>query len=145
MPVPIFDLLRMRFVSRVPLFTLLFCLPLLAVGQTLSFSDDVRTVTTLAANTTATLTGKAELHVTGTGDPMPNCVINLNSPDAWFFMEYMAPSKVASTFLSRVSVSGANAVLDSNVRHRGNPLPARESGVEIRGRTLDSATPAKPM
>ena len=40
-------------------------------------------------------------------------MIHLNSPDAWFLMTGIAPSQVASTFLSRVRVNGANAVLDA--------------------------------
>ncbi len=98
-----------------PLLAILCFVPLLAAGQTLNITNDVQSVATLT-NTTATLTGKAELHVTGTGDPIPGCVIHLNSPDAWLFMDNIAPSVVASTFVSRMRVSGANAVLDTNVR-----------------------------
>ncbi|MGV3533173.1 MAG: glycosyl hydrolase, partial [Chthoniobacteraceae bacterium] len=90
-------------------------LPLLAPGQTLNLHDDVQTVATLT-NTTATLSGKAELHVTGTGDPLTGSTIHLNSEDAWFFLPNIGPSQVVSTFLSRVRVSGATAVVDSNVR-----------------------------
>lgn len=94
---------------------LLLCAPLLAVGQTLTISNDIQTVATLTT-TTVTMTAKAELHVTGTGDPIPGCIVNLNSADAWFFMDNLQPSVVASTFLSRVRVNGAAAVLDANVR-----------------------------
>ncbi len=87
----------------------------LAFSQTLSLNDDIQRVATLAS-TTATLTGVSELHVTGTGDPISGSIINLNTPDAWFFLDNIAPSTVSSTFLSRVRVNGANAVLDSNVR-----------------------------
>ena len=86
-----------------------------AEAQTLNLTNKVQTVATLT-NTTATLAGKAELHVTGTGDPIPGCVVNLTTVDAWFFLENIAPSVVASTFLSRVRVSGAAAVLDGNAR-----------------------------
>ncbi|MEO7319791.1 MAG: LamG-like jellyroll fold domain-containing protein [Chthoniobacteraceae bacterium] len=88
--------------------------PLLAAGQTLNINNDVQTVATLT-NTTVTMTGKAELHVTGAGDPITGCVINLNSAEAWFFLDNIAPSQ-ASTFLGRVRVNGAAAVLDTNVR-----------------------------
>jgi regulation of enolase protein 1 (concanavalin A-like superfamily) len=86
-----------------------------AFSQTLNLSDDIHRVATLAS-TTATLTGVSELHITGTGDPFSGSIINLNTPDAWFFLDNIAPSTVASTYLSRVRVNGANAVLDSNVR-----------------------------
>jgi hypothetical protein len=86
-----------------------------AFSQTLNLSDDIHRVATLAS-TTATLTGVSELHITGTGDPFSGSIINLNTPDAWFFLDNIVPSTVSSSFLSRVRVNGANAVLDSNVR-----------------------------
>src|SRR5436190_17818 len=92
-----------------------FALPLLAVAQTLDIHDAVRTYTALT-NTIVTMSGRAELRITGTNDPIPGCVINLNSPDAWVLMTAIAPSQVNSTFLSRMRVNGANAVLDTNVR-----------------------------
>ena len=87
----------------------------LAFGQTLNVSNDIHRTSTLTS-TTATLTGVSELHVTGTGDPISGSVINLNTADAWFFLDNIAPSTVASTFLGRVQVNGAAAVLDANVR-----------------------------
>ncbi len=94
---------------------LLLLFPLLLTAQTLDIRDAVKTYATLS-NTTVTMSGRAELRITGTGDPIPGSVIHLNSPDAWLLMTGLAPSQVASTFLSRVRVNGANAVLDSNVR-----------------------------
>jgi hypothetical protein len=84
-------------------------------AQTLSLHDAVRTLTTLT-NTTVTLSGRAELRITGTGNPISGSVIDLTSPDAWLLMTSIAPSQVASTFLSRVRVNGAIAVRDWNVR-----------------------------
>ena len=89
--------------------------PLVARAQTLTIHNDVQTVATLTS-TTATLTGKAELHVTGTGDPIVGCAIHLNSVDAWFYMENIKPSVVASTFMGRIFVNGAAAVNGTNVR-----------------------------
>lgn len=86
-----------------------------AAAQTLDIHDAVRSYTTLS-NTTVTMTGRAELRVTGTGDPIGGSIIHLNSPDAWLLLPAIAPSQVASTFLSRVRVNGASAVLDGNVR-----------------------------
>src|SRR5687767_14288862 len=100
---------------RGDLLAALLSLPLGAFAQTLSIHDDVQTYATLS-NTIATLTGRAQLRITGPGDPIPGCTIHLNSPDAWFFMTGIAPSQVASTFLSRVRVNGANALRDGNVR-----------------------------
>src|SRR3954454_16882773 len=67
-------------------------------AQVLTINNDVQTYATLAS-TTATLTGKAELHITGTGDPIIGCTIQLNSTDAWFFMEKITPAAVVYTFL----------------------------------------------
>lgn len=94
---------------------LLLLFPLLLTAQTLDIHDAVKTFATLS-NTTVTMSGRAELRITGTGDPIPGSIIHLNSPDAWVLMTALAPSQVASTFLNRVRVNGANAVLDSNVR-----------------------------
>ena len=96
-------------------FALVVFFPRLASAQTLDIHDAVRTYATLS-NTVVTMTGRAELRVTGTNDPIPGCLIHLDSPDAWLLLENLAPSRVASTFLSRVRVNGANAVLDGNVR-----------------------------
>ena len=97
------------------LLALLLLTPLLATGQTLDIRDAVKSFATLS-NTTVTLSGRAELRVTGTNDPLPGCVIHLNSPDAWLLLSSIAPSQVAATFLGRVRVNGAVAVLNGNVR-----------------------------
>ena len=94
---------------------LLSAWPLRASAQTLNINNDAQTYATLT-NTTVTMTGRAELRITGAGDPIAGCTINLNSPDAWFYMTSILPSTVSSTFLSRVRVNGAAAVLDTNVR-----------------------------
>lgn len=84
-------------------------------AQSLNIVNNVHRVATLT-NTTAFLAGRSELHVTGGGDPIPGCTIHLNSPDSWFFMSAFTPSQVTATFLSRVRVSGAVALIDQNVR-----------------------------
>lgn len=95
--------------------TLLILGPLAVRAQTLDLHDAVRTFGGLT-NTVVTMTGRAELRVTGTGNPLPGSVIHLNSPDAWLLLPAIAPSQVASTLLGRVRVNGAAAVLDGNVR-----------------------------
>lgn len=89
--------------------------PLPAAAQTLSINNDIQTYATLS-NTSVTMAGKSELRITGSGDPIPGCVINLSSADAWVVMANVVPSQVVSTFLSRIQVNGAAAVVDSNVR-----------------------------
>lgn len=90
-------------------------LPLVVAGQTLHLEDDIRTYGGLT-NTVVTLSGRAGLQLTGSGDPMPGCVIELNAPDAWLLLSGVAPSQVASSLLGRVRVNGAPAVRDGNAR-----------------------------
>ncbi|HUR46359.1 MAG TPA: glycosyl hydrolase, partial [Candidatus Saccharimonadales bacterium] len=104
-----------RRLAWVILFALLLILAPFAHAETLDIQDAVRTYASLT-NTTVSLSGRAELRITGTGDPLPGCVIHLNSPDAWLLLPAIAPSQFASTLLSRVRVGGVNAVIDSNVR-----------------------------
>lgn len=89
-------------------------LPLLAVGQTLDLHDAVRSVARLT-DTTVTLTGRSELRVTGADDPLPGCVVHLNSPDAWLVLSGLRPSQ-AVALLGRVRVDGAAAERDVNTR-----------------------------
>lgn len=90
-------------------------LPWLVSAQTLDIQDSVRTYPGLT-NTVITLSGRAELRVTGPGDPLPGCVIHLNSPDSWLLLTDVLPSQVSSALLSRFRVNGAPAALDSNLR-----------------------------
>lgn len=73
--------------SRAPVVTLALAPDgrLLATGQALDIHDAVKSYATLS-NVTVTMTGRAELRVTGTNDPLPGCVIHLNSPDAWLLL-----------------------------------------------------------
>jgi len=94
----------------------MLCLfPLLATAQSLTITNGIQTYTGLT-NTTVTMTGRAELRVTATNNPIPGSLIHLNSPDAWLFLPGIRPSVVASTYLSQVRVNGANAVSGGNVR-----------------------------
>ena len=94
---------------------LLFLSPVVAFGQTLTIANDIQTYATLT-DTTVNLSGKSALHITGTGDPIPGCTINLNSDDAWFYLDNIRPDSVSSAFLGRIYVSGVGAVLGTNVR-----------------------------
>jgi hypothetical protein len=109
------ELERSATCPRAAILACLFLFPLLAAAQALHLHDAVRTFATLS-NTTVTMTGRAELRLAGAGDPMVGSFIHLNSPDAWLLLSSVAPSQVASAFLGRVRVNGANAVLNGNVR-----------------------------
>ncbi len=93
----------------------LFSWPLVAPSQAVALHDTVR-IAAGFTNSTITLSGRAELRVTGVGDPLPGCVIHLNSPDAWLLFSNVTPSSVAASLLTRVRVNGSVAALHSNVR-----------------------------
>ncbi len=63
-----------------------------------------------------TLSGTVQPHVTGGGDPFIGRIINFTSPDAWLFLDNIAPSTVASTLVKHFQVNGAAAALDANIR-----------------------------
>lgn len=86
-----------------------------AFADTLVFENEIAAYESLA-NTTVTLTGKSELHLTGAAGPLSGCQIHLNSDDAWLFLEKVRPSTASSSYLSQVRIRGAAAVLNSNVR-----------------------------
>lgn len=62
------------------------------------------------------LTGAIESHITGTGDPITGSTFNFTGPDGWLFLDNIAPSTVASKFLTQMLVNGTQAALDTNVR-----------------------------
>lgn len=90
-------------------------LPCAVRAQTLTISGDVQTHASLT-NTAVTLSGRAELRLTGTADPLAGCTVNLTSPDSWLIFTSIQPSTVISTYLSRVRVNGAAATNGTNVR-----------------------------
>src|ERR1041385_511939 len=99
----------------IPLTVLLAAVAPWAAAQTLEIHDAVRIYATLN-NTTVTMTGRAELRVTGTGNPIAGSFIHFDSPDAFLLLSAVSPSQVASTLLPHVKVNGAGAVLAGNVR-----------------------------
>jgi len=89
-------------------------IPLVGLGQDV-FEPNVQTVPSVS-NRMMRLSGTAELHITDTGNPLTNSVIDFRSPDAWVFLDNIAPSAVTSTLLNGMRVNGAPAVLDGNIR-----------------------------
>jgi hypothetical protein len=98
--------------DKVVLMFLLFAVA--AMAERWDLTDEIRTCRSLT-DTTAYLNGRSELHLTGSS-PLSGCQIHLNSPDVWLFLEQVKPSVVASTYLGQVKISGADAVLNGNVR-----------------------------
>jgi autotransporter-associated beta strand protein len=107
--------LKLRRCLPFGLVVLLLACPLLATAQTLSVTSGVHIYHALT-NTTVTLTGHSELRITASTQPMPGCIIHLNSPNAFFVLPNIKPSTVVSSLLGQVRVNGATAVADSNVR-----------------------------
>ncbi len=60
------------------------------------------------------LTGKQPLRVQA--DTLPTSAFNFDSPDAWLYIEGIAPSKVVSDHLQRILVYYEKAVVDGNIR-----------------------------
>jgi len=92
----------------------LACLSLGANAQIIDITNGVQKYASLAGST-LNLSGKCELWVTNSS-PLSGCLVNLNSPDAWLFLPSVKPSVTAAGYLSQVTVSGASAVADNNVR-----------------------------
>lgn len=84
-------------------------------AEPLVVNDDVQTVMMLV-DTEVTLSGRGELVVIGTGDPLPGSTVNFVSVDAWLRFPGLLPSEVRSNLLGRFRVNGVAAVLDGNVR-----------------------------
>ena len=87
--------------------------PLIDQGQTLNISSGLQTYLALS-NTVVTMTGRCELRVMGTNNPISGSIINLNAPDAWFFLPNLPPSVVSASYLGQVRVNGAAAVAGVN-------------------------------
>lgn len=85
-------------------------------AQTLSITNGVQTYSALNNNTVVTMTGRSELRLTATANPIPGCMINLNSADAWVLLPNIRPSVVQASYLSQFLVNGAAAALNTNIR-----------------------------
>lgn len=86
-----------------------------ANAQTLVISNGVHLLPGLT-NTTVILTGRCELRIIGTNNPVSGCTIHLNSSDAWLLLLNVKPSVAVSTVIPQVRINGAGAVADSNCR-----------------------------
>jgi hypothetical protein len=103
---------------RLEILLLLFFISFPPAGkaqQTLHISNSIRVYDALT-DTTVNMTGRSELHITAASNPIAGCLINLDSPDSWLFLENVQPSLVISNHLGQIHVSGAPALLNDNVR-----------------------------
>lgn len=63
-----------------------------------------------------TVSGKSELHITGTSSLLSNTEIDLTSMDAWLFFDNLRPQFVVDNLLAKVKVNGQAAVNKTNCR-----------------------------
>jgi hypothetical protein len=73
------------------------------------------TVTTIS-NRTITFQGTNEVHVTASSNPMPGTTIDMQSTDTWLFFDNIRPQTFATNYLSQITVNGAAAVANTNIR-----------------------------
>lgn len=69
-----------------------------------------------AFNTNFIVPGKTDLHLTGEHIPMVNSSVSLNSNQSWLFFDNISPSQVIEHWLEKVTVKGANAVNNPDLR-----------------------------
>ncbi|MBD0831550.1 glycosyl hydrolase [Aestuariibaculum sediminum] len=62
------------------------------------------------------LTGKGQVTLTSSSDPIVNSAIDLASPDAWVYFENLKPSQVATSYLNYFKVNGQDAAVGNNIR-----------------------------
>ncbi|RXK86013.1 glycosyl hydrolase [Filimonas effusa] len=69
-----------------------------------------------ATNTNFIVPGKTDFHLTGDYAPFINGTVALNSPDAWLFFDNVKPAVVLSKWMGNISINGAPAANNANVR-----------------------------
>jgi hypothetical protein len=89
-------------------------LPLPGYAQSISITNGVHKYP-LLAGATVVMSGRGELWVTNSSNPISGSTIHLNSTDAWLFLLGLKPS-VAALYLGQMRVNGATAIANGNVR-----------------------------
>ncbi|AXY72824.1 T9SS C-terminal target domain-containing protein [Paraflavitalea soli] len=67
-------------------------------------------------NTQYVVSGKTDLHLTGNWTPFVNSTVELNSNDAWLFIDNVKPSQVVANWLNKITINGLPAAGNPNVR-----------------------------
>ncbi len=98
-----------------PLLILFLFLSLTAGAQALDISSGVHNYDSLS-DTDVNLSGKSELHLATTGNPLPGSTVSINSEDAWLFFEHIKPSVVIENHLPQVTVFGDEITPNENAR-----------------------------
>lgn len=68
------------------------------------------------SDTSIVMSGRCELHVTGSSDLLDGCTVELGSTDAWVFLRNLRPSQVLAGYLDQFTVGGSTAIDGENVR-----------------------------
>src|ERR1035441_4179865 len=89
--------------------------PYVTSAQTLIITNGVQTYSVLNNNTVVTMTGRSELRLTAASNPIPNCTINLNSPDAWVLLPNIRPSVVQASYLGQFVDRKSTRLKSSNL------------------------------
>lgn len=84
--------------------------------STASYSDAGDVSRGFFFNTTATVSGKTNLHLTAEQTPFEGSTVNLQGDDAWLYFDYVKPSRVISDWLKSVKIGGAAAENGVNCR-----------------------------
>ena len=104
---------RPWFYRGVAYLLMLWIIPLRSQGQ-LVLSNQYYEVAALT-DSMIEMYGRSELHITGSDTPVSNSSINLNSINAWVFLDEVQPSLV-SALLPQFTVNGSAAQSGVNVR-----------------------------
>jgi len=84
----------------------------------LTLKDEVRAEERLA-NRRITLSGTADLRISGTGNPLARSMINFTSPDARLILEKVGASEAENSILPQLLIQDTPAATGSNVRIAG--------------------------
>lgn len=93
-----------------------FSAPYFLQAQTqLTIHNEIQTFESLV-NTTVTMSGESELHLTNSTNPLSESEIILQSDDAWVFFDKIKPSVASAQYLKQIKTGTDAAVLNKNVR-----------------------------
>lgn len=91
-------------------------IPLLTGKTYVNYSDAGDVSRGFFFNTTATVSGKTNLHLTAEQTPFEGSTIDLQGDDAWLYFDYVKPSRVISNWLESVKINGSKAENGKNCR-----------------------------
>ncbi|MDO3694326.1 glycosyl hydrolase [Wenyingzhuangia sp. chi5] len=80
-----------------------------------TYNNHTATYTSLN-NQNIKLTGKGQITITSSTNPIMDSAIDIATPDTWIYFQNTLPSEVASTYLSSITVNTQEAVIGSNIR-----------------------------